>query len=221
MAAGHGLKKQPLDRLDARFGGLRRQIAPCAESRPPRPRVAASGCGSPGWRRESQKPARPRAGGRGPGARCAGWDRPPAVRASFASSRVNSSGAGVGAAARSDRALQPPHHDAQLAPIEFAGLVNGRESARGGKAPHVPLDLAAKFLLSARRGGRFGTAPAGERGPAQHALGTRRGNSAECSGAPARRRPGWCSGVTKGLPSRSVPTQEPKLRKGAGSGSVG
>ena len=41
-------------------------------------------------------------------------------------------------------ALQPPHHNAQLAPVEFAGLVNGLKGPGGGKTPHVPIDLAAQ-----------------------------------------------------------------------------
>ena len=68
----------------------------------------------------------------------------------------------VGARSALGRALQPPHHDAQLAPVEFAGLVNGFKSPGGGKTPHVPIDLAAQS--------RFQMAiAAGERSPAQHA----------------------------------------------------
>ena len=51
------------------------------------------------------------------------------------------------------RALEPPHHDPQLATVELAGLVHGFKSPESGKTPHVPIDLAAQSRMA--RAGRL------------------------------------------------------------------
>ena len=174
---------------------------------------AARGCGSPGWRHESQKPARPRAGGRAQARNPRAGVGGRAVRelAEFAGEFLRRR---VRARSALRRALEPPHHDAQLAPVKFAGLVNGLKSPGGGKTPHVPIDLAAQGRSRDGDGGR-GTRPSPTCG------GTPRGNSEECSGAPAPRRPDLSPASQRGCHRGPFPPRNRSSKRAAGSGRRG
>ena len=68
----------------------------------------------------------------------------------------------IGAAGAIHRLVQSPHHDAELAAVEFAGLIDFPESAGGRKAAHEPIQVALDFR----------NMTAGKRCQAQHAPAT-------------------------------------------------
>jgi hypothetical protein len=51
----------------------------------------------------------------------------------------------IGAAGAIHGLVQSPHHDAELATIELAGLIDFPESARGRKAAHEAIQVALDF----------------------------------------------------------------------------
>ena len=51
----------------------------------------------------------------------------------------------VGALAAIHRLIESPHHNAELATVEFAGLIDFPKSPRGRKAAHEPIQVALDF----------------------------------------------------------------------------
>ena len=60
-------------------------------------------------------------------------------------------GSPIGAALAIHCLVKPPHHDAEFAPVEFAGLIHFPEGACFRKAAHQPLEVALDFRYVAAR----------------------------------------------------------------------